>query len=799
MVVSIGRALCVALLGLAWLVPASAQEPPAAPPSPKPPPAQVPESNPPHARISAVQGQLMLRGKDEQDYSYVKLNMDVREKDSLWTDETGTAEIEMEKDAFIRLGPDTRVEIRKLPPDSDIRLWKGSIYVDLSDRLDRGLLVKTPAGDIDIDPDAVVRIDIGKADSSTISVYEGRATAFPDKGDRVRIARGRRLFLDPGEEAEFPRVIPKNEDQDSLDRFQISREDYLAERPIPKELKEPIVGARDLDDNGKWIDVEGASYWQPYVSAGWSPYFSGSWGFLGGLGYSWCAPEPWGYTTARYGSWNWFGNNGWCWYPGYNWASNWCSWGNVGNYACWAPQNPWGNPCYVNAGYYAGGIGYDSNVWGSAPLQNWGQGGGYQIAPLSARQGAQLSQLAASRQIDGAVANPSSFVRGQTQIDGSTISASQRVSQLDRGIGSVSFREGSTADRVRSERSGTNSVGGASTTRAGVTAGTAGTSRVAASRVDPFAREDARGRIGGAAAGSQGTSRSLGGAATPSAGRGNGALDGQRMTDPMGRPISGAARDRASTGSRERGLGSTLDGGRSRDGIGSAVTGEARGRTAGRDGAIGSSGRSGSAGNLDVPRRRSGESSLDRQGRGNFGEDTSRTQSRDRGSDRGSLPSGRSRDSIPDVSRGGGRGSDGGSSSGARSRSSEGDSDRGGGAGRSDRGGSGLGSVFGSPSSRGGGSMSSGSRSGGGGSSSSGSRGGGGGGSVSGGGGGSRSGGGGGGFSGGGGGGSRGGGGGFSGGGGGGSRGGGGGFTGGGGGRGGGGGGGGAFGGSRGR
>ena len=60
--------------------------------------------------------------------------------------------------SYVRLGENTKLEVRKLPPDTELRLWKGSIYVTISDRLEEGLLVKTPAGDVDVDPATTVRI-----------------------------------------------------------------------------------------------------------------------------------------------------------------------------------------------------------------------------------------------------------------------------------------------------------------------------------------------------------------------------------------------------------------------------------------------------------------------------------------------------------------------------------------------------------------------------------------------------------------------------------------------------------------
>ena len=74
-------------------------------------------------------------------------------------------------------------------------------------------------------------------------------------------------------------MIEKEEERDPLDTFEVDREQYFAERPVPKELadEEPIVGARELNDYGKWIVVENVTYWQPtVVEAGWAPFASGT-------------------------------------------------------------------------------------------------------------------------------------------------------------------------------------------------------------------------------------------------------------------------------------------------------------------------------------------------------------------------------------------------------------------------------------------------------------------------------------------------------------------------------------------
>src|SRR5689334_16605140 len=65
-----------------------------------------------HGRVSAVNGDLLVKGPDDSDWSYVERNATVHDDDLVRTDEDTTAEIEMERGAWLRLGPDSDVAIR---------------------------------------------------------------------------------------------------------------------------------------------------------------------------------------------------------------------------------------------------------------------------------------------------------------------------------------------------------------------------------------------------------------------------------------------------------------------------------------------------------------------------------------------------------------------------------------------------------------------------------------------------------------------------------------------------------------
>src|SRR5689334_15792739 len=86
------------------------------------------------ARVSDLRGTLTLRGEDDDDASYAERNSIVREGDTLWTDEKSQAELELERSTWVRLAEDTKVEVTRLDRDAELRLWTGSVYLDISDR-----------------------------------------------------------------------------------------------------------------------------------------------------------------------------------------------------------------------------------------------------------------------------------------------------------------------------------------------------------------------------------------------------------------------------------------------------------------------------------------------------------------------------------------------------------------------------------------------------------------------------------------------------------------------------------------
>lgn len=300
------------------------------------------------ARVSDVRGGLVVRGAADDEFSYVERNAVLREGDTLWSDDKGRAEVELEYGSWLRLADDTKVELRGLPPSAELHLWAGSIYLDLSERMPDGLRVRTPAGDVNVRPESVVRVDLSRDERVRVSVQHGLARVTGDGRGSVLVAAGERTYLAAGQEADQPAFFNR-QDGDSFDHYHQSRVDYYVQRPLPRELDRDLLGARDLQDYGSWVVVDQARCWRPRYAADWRPYSSGYWSFVPGFGYSWVDYAPWGYLTSHYGGWRYLPVHGWLWYPGYDWAPSYVAWSTYGSYCGWAPLDPFGAPCYYGS------------------------------------------------------------------------------------------------------------------------------------------------------------------------------------------------------------------------------------------------------------------------------------------------------------------------------------------------------------------------------------------------------------------------------------------------------------------
>lgn len=301
------------------------------------------------ARISDVRGDLAVRGEYDSEASYVERNAVLREGDTLWTDGDGRAEIELGSASWLRLAEDTKIDLSGLPPSGDVRIWTGSLYADVSDRLRGEFRIKTPVGDVEIASSAVVRVDLDRNEAARVSVFAGRIRAFSERGRSIRLGPGERLYLTSGKEPDDPMRFDRS-DLDGFDKYHKSRVDYYVRRANPEDFDDGMLGGYDLYDHGRWVVVESVRYWRPYYEPGWRPYSLGYWSYIPGCGYTWIDYAPWGYATSHYGRWAYYSGHGWLWRPGRVWGGAWVHWGSYGSYYGWCPLDPWDRPVYGYGG-----------------------------------------------------------------------------------------------------------------------------------------------------------------------------------------------------------------------------------------------------------------------------------------------------------------------------------------------------------------------------------------------------------------------------------------------------------------
>lgn len=324
-------------------------------------PARAADERP--ARVSDIRGTLSVNGEDEDEISSLDRNSVVREGDTLWTDRDSRAELELEQGSRIRLAESSKLEIRSLNGSPELRLWTGSVYLDLSDRRDRPFIVDTPEGEVRIEPSSVVRVDLGADSDTRVSVWSGEARVTPESGEPARLRSSERVYLESGHIVEGPERYQR-EDRDAFDQYQIERVDFYIDRPVPLELEQDLPGARDLHQNGAWVVMDQVRYWRPYHEVDWRPYSRGYWSVVPGYGYNWVDYHPWGYVTSHYGRWLYRPSHGWLWYPGYTWSPAAVYWGIWGDYYGWAPLDPWDRPCFFGMGsFIALGLDIDFQCW----------------------------------------------------------------------------------------------------------------------------------------------------------------------------------------------------------------------------------------------------------------------------------------------------------------------------------------------------------------------------------------------------------------------------------------------------
>ncbi len=318
-----------------------------------------------HGRVSFDTGTAMVKNATEDNWSAAVVNTLVMPGDTLWVDQSGTAEVELAGASFLRLADGSKAEVVSLPPNAYIRGWAGSFYVHRLTRSQGDFVFTTPSATVEVPADALVRVDIDASGAATVSVRYGSAKVRTDHGGDVTATESMRVWIDPGmlpsEATPFDRA-----QTDAFDDWNNDRTRLLAEgvRTAPKDvvIQETTVGRHDLDRYGEWVYVDSRPYWRPTVVVNYVPYRHGYWNHMPSVGHVWVDEYPFAYVTTHYGRWRHVPTYGWLWSYDPVWSPAWVASVRVGDYYAWSPIDYYNRPVMVTGAsvFSLGGVSFCS-------------------------------------------------------------------------------------------------------------------------------------------------------------------------------------------------------------------------------------------------------------------------------------------------------------------------------------------------------------------------------------------------------------------------------------------------------
>ncbi|HIJ65637.1 MAG TPA: hypothetical protein HPP77_06745 [Candidatus Hydrogenedentes bacterium] len=312
-----------------------------------------------HARVSYDAGGGMVKGREDAAWSHASINTLILPGDVLWVDDDGFFELEMSGGTFLRMADGSKAEILSLPPEATVRAWTGAFYVHRIRRSTGDVRIDTPACKVDVEKDALARIDVLANGATTVTVRWGQATVETAGGGRVVLKENQRTYVDPGLLPSVP--VPADQyGQDAFDAWNSERVDLLRRAPeAPKVFRDaPPIGGVDLALYGDWIYMDGGDYWRPTVVVDYVPYRHGHWSYVPACGYVWVGAYPFSYVTCHYGRWVYKPHYGWLWTYRDVWSPAWVAAVRCGPSFVWCPLDPWDRPVTVttSVSYSVGGL-----------------------------------------------------------------------------------------------------------------------------------------------------------------------------------------------------------------------------------------------------------------------------------------------------------------------------------------------------------------------------------------------------------------------------------------------------------
>jgi len=296
------------------------------------------------ARVSYVDGDIMFRTPDDDEWLPATVNTPLDEGDAVWCPDDSRAEIQLPDGSVVRLDGGSQLDlIANEDGFTHLHLASGHLYLRTT-QTTRDNSLQIDADDTTVLPSARTRLRIDMLPNSLEDVAITKGSAYVEgNGNRTRVRGGEHILL----EEDHSEVLPLNP-ADSWEVWNVDRDREQsrfakADSYLPDELRGHTA---ELEANGTWETVpEYGTVWRPTVlaSADWAPYRDGRWIWRGD-DYVWLSFESWGWVPYHFGRWAFVSRVGWCWVPPVRgdvyWGPGYVGWYRTGSHVGWTPLAP---------------------------------------------------------------------------------------------------------------------------------------------------------------------------------------------------------------------------------------------------------------------------------------------------------------------------------------------------------------------------------------------------------------------------------------------------------------------------
>jgi hypothetical protein len=336
------------------------------------------------ARINLIDGDVMFRTPDSDEWLHASVNTPLDEGDALWAPEGSKTEVQLGDGSIVRLDEGSQLDLLAIENGfTHLHLASGKLYLRSSKNAGKNSL-QIDADDTTILPDARtrLRIDILPDSQEDVAIFKGSAYV-EGNGSRTKVRAGEHIALEEGHSELLPLNSPDSWEMWNSERDKVQSRAASAESNLPDELH---AFSGELDSHGSWERVpEYGMVWRPTVviSDNWAPYQSGRWIWKGN-DYVWISYESWGWAPYHYGRWAVVSGFGWCWVQPVRgdiyWGPGYVGWYRTESHVGWTPLAP-GETFYGHRNYGRHSVNVANNSVSSATIvyKNRNAHGGFSL------------------------------------------------------------------------------------------------------------------------------------------------------------------------------------------------------------------------------------------------------------------------------------------------------------------------------------------------------------------------------------------------------------------------------------